>query len=189
MTRRLLNLLTALSLLLCVALAVLFCASYATAVTVHWQRPRLEADRWTNAGHRAWMARGRLGVESSFAVTTDAEMIRIIAADTPPPRLDWESKPAAEFTLGKPVSLWGRLGFDVHSSSGRVGKYVLSARNVMLPLWLPAALFAALPAARLYRRLRRHPRAGVCPTCGYDLRATPERCPECGTMAPVRTAS
>jgi hypothetical protein len=52
-----------------------------------------------------------------------------------------------------------------------------------IPLWsvalitLPGTL---LCARAVVRRLRRR-RPGTCANCGYDLRATPDRCPECGT--------
>jgi hypothetical protein len=53
--------------------------------------------------------------------------------------------------------------------------------SVRIPLWFPASVFALLPALWLAKRLRR-PDNGRCPRCGYDLRATPDRCPECGTI-------
>jgi hypothetical protein len=50
---------------------------------------------------------------------------------------------------------------------------------VLLLLLLPAAAAATRLVA--YLRARRDARAGRCLRCGYDLRASPERCPECGT--------
>jgi hypothetical protein len=56
--------------------------------------------------------------------------------------------------------------------------------GVTVPHWSLVALTSGMPVLWLRRRrhLSRCARLGLCPVCGYDLRATSERCPECGTI-------
>jgi hypothetical protein len=61
--------------------------------------------------------------------------------------------------------------------------WVLIERSVAVPFWLlclPPAL-VLLGSLFVLRRARAALRENRCLKCGYDLRASPDRCPECGT--------
>lgn len=70
---------------------------------------------------------------------------------------------------------WTGSTFD--SGSGWTGQ-----QRWVIPIWpfILIGTLAPLPPLLAWRRHRRRPR-GACSSCGYDLRASPDRCPECGT--------
>ena len=62
--------------------------------------------------------------------------------------------------------------------------WVLIERSVAVPFWLlclPPAL-VLLGSLFVLRRARAALRENRCLNCGYDLRASPDRCPECGSV-------
>ena len=58
----------------------------------------------------------------------------------------------------------------------------------VLPLFAFIALLRAAGMLMADRRDRRPPPWMECRTCGYNLIASRVRCPECGSIIPVRTA-
>ena len=105
----------------------------------------------------------------------------------------WESDPGI-------YGRWRFLGFEWSNDLSPwpsdqtvfLSFYLPPYRLIAVPYWALLALAAApivkrlLSAARRRSRLRR----GLCPGCGYDLRATPSGCPECGWSAsPAVTTS
>ena len=78
------------------------------------------------------------------------------------------------------VEGWHVGGFEDLSTDWRPS---MDSNGVIVPLWVPSVIFALLSYFTgflpLYRR-RKRKKLGLCVKCGYDLRASKDRCPECG---------
>jgi hypothetical protein len=88
-------------------------------------------------------------------------------------------------TLPRTISLGPHLGVNYRNFPGERGGPPGTVRGLVVPHWLAAMLALVLPVTWAVRtaRARRQRSAGLCRTCGYDLRASPGRCPECGAAA------
>ena len=187
MKRRLFNLLAAVSLVLCGATAAMWVrSSFLTDdlfVFARWNEPAREF----NTVH-TWLLGGWIqvqGIETYGLPNDDVSKARAYGNGS----FRFRSDPMAPqvggvFSQRWPWVYW--LHFQASGASTYAGLNGLShVWKFGVCLWPVTLIELVLPIAWVWRRdKRRHHRLrGLCPRCGYDLRATPDRCPECGTAA------
>ena len=182
--RRLFTFYSAASLLVCLLVGVLWVRSYAVHDTLAagWVR-----DPPTSDVHvRAYLNRGVVTVwrldaaavgptPPGFDVEGNMQLV--------PPRT-WSTEKPSRWTRGSFRQLPGFQWRDWVQVSLTLPTPVRERfRQVRFPHWLPMLLAAVAPALWLRRARRQRARARnrLCLACGYDLRASPGHCPECGT--------
>jgi hypothetical protein len=184
--RKLFNLLSVVSLLLCVATCVLWAGSYRGGHEASWHDRDHRAYRYLAVCGTITLScrHGTYSEEFNAADFPDAGEVHWNSYPDPPPHeWAWDSPPEATGPQHRLLNLayewrtWppGTTWFN----NGRRWTAIRSWM-VVVPIWFLAGAFAVPALACVLRRMRRRP--GLCPGCGYDLRATPGRCPECGAV-------
>ena len=100
---------------------------------------------------------------------------------TDPHIMQWRWPHHSDTTVNVGSPSWKYLGFYCENLSDTV--------QVVIPYWFVLLVAGYLSGRWVFasRKLRRQGRAfrqanNLCLNCGYDLRATPDRCPECGVV-------
>jgi hypothetical protein len=196
MRRRLFMLLSALSLLLCVA-------SVATRTWGLFEGDEITVEGVTAGEPRklrlVTFASGAGGVRLSIQFEAAPNMVlysgpgsAVMPGAKPFGDDGWRYHFSRQFPPVYPVNAYATAprtigGFQwVHEGRSSAPNDYQWYQSFTVPAWLLILAFAILPASGVFpfvrRRLGRPPQDGtrMCDRCGYDLRASPGRCPECG---------
>lgn len=195
MTRRLFTISAALSLVLGAVAAVLWVRSYWGMDSVErLRRISTTANSFTDSSHSLVWARGAVRWSASE---------RSVSWHSPKQAPLGGAGEFTQWNWGR-AATWGPIWQtrDERSWLSRRGFYTFNyelfksfgderVRGFSVPAWLPVLALAVLPALWVRKVMvpARRIARGRCPSCGYDLRATPERCPECGSSQVGRRPS
>ncbi|CAN5578826.1 hypothetical protein BH10PLA1_BH10PLA1_07510 [soil metagenome] len=188
--RRVLKLLTLLSLLLWIGTSVLWGWSYFQRQAFVRHGCTLNGSIGRETGYWLYVDWGRLTFYTrDYQATQSPKQIPEFQKIVHWPKYLWQTGPAGKVDANGVGGgrWWNRLGFgfDRQPVPTAFARSVTgSTTSSSAPCWFVCGLFAMLPLWRMWRWIirRRQCAVGLCPTCGYDLRATPDRCPECGTV-------
>ena len=179
MRRRLLNLLTAMSLVLWAAVCVLWVRSY-------WSRDAIMVT-WPSGRAIVESVPGRASFGLSLGGDWSGERGVVFRRYPFQPEAN---RPLIDVYAASPdrYELWEWCSFAYLWASAYPDNDERTWRLLVLPWWALMLILAVFPVAwiRRWRRDRMHRGDDCCASCGYDLRATPGRCPECGTLNPGR---
>jgi hypothetical protein len=186
--RRLLRILvataTSLSLVLCVAVCVLWVRSYGGGDNVLRIRGH-RIDGFAATTHQQTLVAHRGRVRFAIGEHTGYHQGRMNADAGPEfyrPQWSYGRLDATNAGWEAPSdTFWNRLGFAHWRDAWSSSFADMVDEAWVAPIWPAAAAFGLPPAVWVLHRRRRHG-PGLCPSCGYDLRATPDRCPECGAV-------
>lgn len=163
MRSRFFTLIAAISLVICIMTTALWVRSYYILDAVDWSTSHGRAGFFTIQGRIAYGA-------VTLGPTYPRKVIQGLSYRT--------TAVGYSFSVNMMRPSWTSwTGFAL----ARIRQTGFSAWDIRVPYWLPLLLSAIAPIL-WYRRRHRYPR-GACQQCGYDLRASPDRCPECGTIA------
>jgi hypothetical protein len=119
------------------------------------------------------------GFTGSYLGPWPVPLNKLVITDTPK---DWVSA-SVDRTEWEAVGFCYQLNFRVYPDLvANVKSRRLLIGNWFLLLMVALSAMPSIIRVRSYLRRRRAARKGRCSFCGYDLRATPDRCPECGAI-------